>query len=236
MEGVILEDEQTPDLQRDCKAEKERMLKSRVDRQKHKDNLQLKLEPKPPTMAELHRVVVYVDNPIVLPSNWHAAAPMHEALITQRIHDATVFISNSPWDPNISLLSWAAALVGGWIMTPEVLLGQPGPCIKYNKALQTKRAVWFSIEFRASEAHLWVLILELLNKINHQRRPILDVRDYCNAKVRAANVSRSAEVLALVTQAEHAANPLPHVFSPRDFLHFIKHQDDTRTCIGLHGM
>ena len=49
MEGVILEDEQTPDLQRDCKAEKERILKSRLDGQKHKDNLQLKLEPKPPT-------------------------------------------------------------------------------------------------------------------------------------------------------------------------------------------
>ena len=118
-------------------------------------------------------------------------------------------------------------------MTPSVLCGTNGACVKYDAALATKRILWVSACFRESNPGIWLLILEAMS-CHANKWKLLDAPEaYAGAKVNAIKGNRSAEVLALVTADEAVANPLPHVFVAHTFLDFIKKRDVDRTSLGL---
>ena len=70
--------------------------------------------------------------------------------------------------------------------------------------------------------------------VDHKWTILLDVHAYSAARVKAVTASKPATVLALVTDVESVANPLPHTFKPSDFLDFIR--DVQRTTVGLPNM
>lgn len=229
-----MEHEQTRELRDQTQADLARTVKSRLKRETARCRIQQKMYADPPTIAELHRVVAYVDPETALPSNWHTAAPLHEARQTRAMHEATVFITSNPWQPSTELITWAAVLVGGWVLLPAVFMNRVGASIKFKKALGVQRTVWVSENARRENPRLWLLLLEIMNLVDHKWTILLDVHAYCAARVKAETAKRSAMVLSLVTDAESVANPLPHIFKPSDFLDFIR--DVERSTAGLPNM
>ena len=117
--------------------------------------------------------------------------------------DADLFVVLNPSDPG-QRIRWVAALKGARVAHPRYVIsgGRRGACVKYHAAVETKRSLWISEDFRAKHATL------------------ADIVDACCAGSKwkllvsraefAATVSRSMRgkatagksVLALVAKAE----------------------------------
>ena len=53
---------------------------------------------------------------------------------------------------------FAAALIGGWVITTPILYGQPGFSVLFKRAFDTKRRIWASDEFKQQDPEAWALM------------------------------------------------------------------------------
>ena len=221
-------------LVHDTLAEDARQLKSFDARQRHAARLDATIKACPPTATELHGCAVCLDvNPPAELTLWLAR---RRACISRQMHTARVFITANPWAPDDDRLRWAARLLGGWIMAPDVYMGQAtGPCLRFYPAFTTKRQLWVSSAFRAAFPSHWLLLLECLKMGTSKWALIGTAQEFARAKAHATAAKRSAEVLALLTADEATAQNMQkeHVFGPCEFLAFIEKKDDARSSTGL---
>ena len=111
--------------------------------------------------------------------------------------------------------------------------------MKHQRALQTRRHLWASAAFRESCPDIWATILEAMlahdGPCNWSLLPSPEA--WAVAKALAVEHSRSAEVLALLTEAEVGAMArAPHAFGPAGFLEFVARPDLEMSCLGLGRM
>ena len=111
-----------------------------------------------------------------------------------------------------------------------------GPFVKHFPSLATRRTVYVSPLFMASEAALWYHILSTIQSAVSRHRQwtrtwkfVLDAQDWATCKAKAVAKDRPKDVLALVTADE--ANPDVDALAPSDFLALIMKQDDSRTSV-----
>ncbi len=160
----------------------------------------------------------------------------YQATVSVNVHEATVAITTNPWQPALQQLHWFARLIGAWVVAPTVYMGlASGPALKFMPSLQTKRSVWVSDNFKTSHPALWLLILELATRLGGdcKWKFLGSAHDFAASKARALARKQGATVVALVTDAEAATNPLQHVFDPEAFLSFVGKVDRARTSLGL---
>jgi hypothetical protein len=158
--------------------------------------------------------------------------------VASDLHRASLFISADPRNPRNVLLTLAASLLGAWVVSPAVFLNNPGPCVKYNSGLWTKRAIWASPDFRMAFPRAWALILELLivHGGNHRWTVLGSAQEWATARAYAEKKAKPSEVLSLVGPAE--LNPiLKHTFTLEGLIAFIaKTPDPNKGSIGLVDM
>ena len=191
----------------------------------------------PPSHAELFRQKLFIDRHTLLPTTWDESICRHEIQIVDCLNKANVLITTQPWAFETVALTWAATLLGSWVLTPSMITDGSGPALKYKSALLVKRSVWVSDMFRSTHPDIWLVILESIHRCPAQKWNLLhSAADYAHAKVKAMNAKHSSQVLAFCTEDEVDANQLLHVFSSQAFLSFIKVIDVARTTLGLAGM
>ena len=123
-----------------------RRHRSLDERLRKEAKMSARLQPTPPTPDELHGQVVHVESGTGLPSNF-AGALASQAMQEGSITDASVWVTGDPWEPS-ELTQWGSVLKGGWILTPEVLLGtSTSPAVKHLSALKTRRTIYVSQSF-----------------------------------------------------------------------------------------
>ena len=233
----ILPEEQTDELKRKVIEEEKRKDSSMRSRVAHAKRLNDSIVASPPSHAELFRQKLFIDRHTLLPTTWDESICRHEIQIVDCLNKANVFITTQPWAPETVALTWAATLLGSWVLTPSMITDGSGPALKYKAALLVKRSVWVSDMFRSTHPHIWLVILESIHRYPaHKWNFIQSAADYAQAKVKAIKAKHSSQVLALCTEDEVAANKLVHVFSSQTFLSFIKVTDAARTTLGLAGM
>ena len=237
MQQLLNPGEVSCELEAATAMEQQRQLTSLKSRIASETSLANKLVASPPSEDELHGVSIFLDSDVSLPSDWHVAIASHEAFHCGIAHDHHIFITAHPWEPANILIAWSARLQGAWIMTPEVYSGKArGPVAKFEPALSVRRKLWVSPDFRNANPSIWLLILELLAKCRSRWTILATKQDWASEKARAIAQKRSAEVLALVTEAElhrEARGVLPHVLGPQAFLDFIERANESRTILGL---
>ena len=119
------------------------------------------LSAAPPTGDELRGSHVFLDAP---PSaDLQQAITLRGSRVTASAHVATVFIATHPWQPTQRLTTWAAVLLGAWVIPPETYVTASGVALKYESVLRTRRIVWVSAAARAAFPKTWLLLLELLS-------------------------------------------------------------------------
>ena len=159
--NLILPEETSTVLRTAAEQEEIRAQKSLKDRTREEANKRRLLRAEPPTSAELRRAVLYLDvAESDLPQGWQRAVSEKEGLISQSIEcPAAFYIAANPWQIN-NELGLAAALHGAWILAPRVYMGlDVGPAMKLKPALQTRRKIWVSDNFKTGCALAWVVIL-----------------------------------------------------------------------------
>ena len=154
MSGHLLAEEQTPQLDQAAFDEAKRQASSYT----------------PPTVEELKHCHCYLAEDVAS-SNlcnhvWHYKLSSLGGMVVNKLWDANLSVERDARVPKNTIVTLAACLVGAWIITPPVLLGLPGPCIKFKKAMGTKRFIWASPDFMAMHPLEWQLILELMNSVN----------------------------------------------------------------------
>ena len=157
--GQLLPEEVNDDLNALTLLEQVRQLKSLRARQAAGQNQLAQLQNAPPTKDELHRARIMLDTGMSS-SLESRDLSCHEALEVCDPWKATVFVAKTPWKVNNSMISWAAALLGVWIVTPASLRLELAPALKFTSALKTRRHIWMSAAFRREHILLTQLILE----------------------------------------------------------------------------
>ena len=243
MAGALLDEEVTEDLAGSVAAEADRQTKSLRARIRRADHLEAvarsacSVEDVCPAGSA---VFLDVDVPLPPGGDWEVLLARRRA---RRVHDlaaASVLVAADPWRPADRCLPWAAALRGLWIASPAVLDGARGPALKYQRALHPRRHLWVSIAFREGFPDMWAAILEAMlaadGPCNWHLLPTPEA--WAAAKALALQQSRSAEVLALLTEveADAAATDIPHAFGPTRFLEFVGRPDLEKSCLGLGRM
>ncbi len=227
----------TDSLQNDTAKEVQRRVTSLQARESRQARVHSAFKADPPTAQDLAGVIVHVDCadaevPLTLEA---AAARNHSYLVgpAQR-HRAGISIADNPWAPRAVMVTWAAVLLGRWVMTPSVYMGRAqGPAVLYKAALATKRQVWVSNEVRTQHPELWLLLLEAMSATPPAKQRWKLLQSPCAwaaAKAAAIKGGRAAEVLASVLSQ---ADPAAHVMGPSDFLKSIQHAQ--RSMLGLGG-
>ena len=166
---------------------------------------------------------------------WHYKLSSLGGMVVNKLWDANLFVERDARVPKNTIVTLAACLVGAWIITPPVLLGLPGPCIKFKKALGTKRFIWASPDFMAMHPLEWQLILELMNSVINKWTLLPSADAWALKKAQYEKKGKPAEVLALVSAHECAAN-VKHCFGLDDFIKFIASLDVTKGSIGSFSM
>ena len=213
-------------------AEADRQNKSYVQRVNARDRLRATLAPSPPSADELKQCRVFLDVPNGRSADQilrHALAS-HRAVSTDSMHTATIFIGDNPWHLTQRLVQWAAVLSGSWVVTPNVFIKGSGACVKYHSALETRRRVWVSEAARAAHPKTWILLLEVMSvQPRHKWTLLASAADFATAKVAAERAKRSAEVIALCSEAESQGMRSQHAFPASEFLKFITNVNKFRT-------
>ena len=124
---------------------------------------------------------------------------------------------------------------GSWVISPQVLVGRPGPSIKYNSSLMTKRILWASPAFRSAFPATWLVLLEIVAHCKNRWTLLSTAEQWALARASAEKKAKPSEVLALVDPSE-AKPHLKHVFATDDFVQFIASVDVAKGSIGLLNM
>jgi hypothetical protein len=154
-------------------------------------------------------------------------------------HEANIFVTGDPLATSTQTelrIKWAAALVGGKVCAPEVIIQKRnGPIIKYKCALDTRRSCWASPQFRAKHPRLWMTILETSSNYKDSKWKFIDdVSEYVIAKSKATDSKEPSAVVALLTTEEKAANhATSHAYDHRGLLDFIAKFDEGLSVLGL---
>jgi hypothetical protein len=143
----------------------------------------------------------------------------------------------NPWSVTDILVAWASALGGAWLVTPGVLEQGRGAAVKRLCALSTPRRFWVDNAFRNLHPELWLLLLEMVDKrkASAKWRFLLGAEAWAEAKAKAKQQARSAEVLALVGGSDSVVRERDHMFDAPSFLKCITRTDGMGS-LGLAGM
>ena len=233
--GHLLPGDHTAELENEAAAEIKRQTASYKTRTAARQKYIDRTTSTPPTISELEGVQIYFDDKLVLPDSWASKLDEYGGKKVQQVWTASMFIANNPTQPNNVLITLAATLRGAWVLSPQVFDGKPGPSIKFNGALRTRRKIWASPNFRASFNREWHVILELLSSQSHKWTILASSRDWANEKAHAESKKRPADVIALVV-TEELTPGLKHCFTPDAFIQFVSTTDQKKGSIGLLGM
>ena len=121
LQGLILPHEQTDVVQQATLEAIRQMAKSFNQRESFASRGVRQLASQLPSDAELQRATVFVESGTSLPSNWLGVLARYESRTVTSLHDASLFVVNNPWSVTDTLVAWASALGGAWLVTPEVL-------------------------------------------------------------------------------------------------------------------
>ncbi len=173
-----------------------------------------------------------------MPKEWLATLSKYSATVTREPHKATIFVAANPWQPSEPIVTWAACLIGTWVISPESFVGNRGPSLKYKAAIFTKRKVWASYTFRTDNPLHWLVMLEVLNAhpSTNQWTLLGSSAAWANARAHAERVKRPTEVLAFVGNGERLRLNMPHVFDGSSWKDFLPNIDPTRGSLGLLNM
>ena len=196
-QDLLLHEEQTEELKAEGLEELRRQAKSRAQRTARRARVSQLTSPSPPSDAELRQANVFIDRDVVLPEEWDSAVSKHQLRIVADVAEASIFVATNPWKPS-TCISWAACLIGAWVLNPSVIVTAKGPCLKYKAALNTKRTIWVSAEFKQRYSRIWLTILEALNRHVHRWKLLCSAEAWVHEKALALKNKRSSEVLALV--------------------------------------
>eukprot|EP00973_Karenia_brevis_P092428 12412383-Karenia_brevis.AAC.1 len=162
---------------------------------------------------------------------WRAVMEKHNGMVAGRgLEEATIFLSSCPRTPNNSAIQLAACLRGSWIISPEVLLGRNGPCVKFNSALTSKRFFFASSNFKAEFPLHWIAILSAYMTSRSKWKMLGSAEEWAMKKADFEGKKRRAEVIAMVGTSEVG----PHgCFVPDTLIAFLCNADVARGSIGL---
>ena len=241
MSGHLLAEEQTPQLDQEAFDEAKRQASSYRERAGKRAKYAHQTHATPPTVEELKHCHCYLAEDVassnVCDHVWHYKLSSLGGMVVNKLWDANLFVERDARVPKNTIVTLAACLVGAWIITPPVLLGLPGPCIKFKKALGTQRIIWASPDFMAMHPLEWQLILELMNSVINKWTLLPSADAWALKKAQYEKKGKPAEVLALVSAHECAANAnVKHCFELDDFIKFIASLDVTKGSIGSSSM
>lgn len=234
LQGLVLAQEQTAVVNQATLAEQQRMARSFKERESHASRVSTQLGSQLPTGADLQRAAVFVESGTSLPSNWQHVLARYEARAVTSLLDAKIFVVQNPWSVTDTLVAWASALGGAWLVTPGVLEHGRGAALKRPSALSTPRRIWVDHPFREQHPRLWLLILEMVNSRKAKWRFLASADAWAEAKAKAMQQARSAEVLALVGGSDNVREQ-DHIFDASMFLNFITRSDGVGS-LGMVGM
>ena len=151
----------------------------------------------------------------------------YEARAATSHHVAKIFVATNPWSVTDILVAWASALGGAWLVTPGVLEHGRGAAVKRLCALGTARRIWVDHAFRNLHPQLWLLLLDMVDKrqASAKWRFLPGAEAWAEAKAKAIQQARSAEVLALVGGNDSVVRERDHMFDAPSFLKFIARTD-----------
>ena len=106
----------------------------------------------------------------------------------------------------------------------------------FHPALHVRRKVWVSERYKQNTAMFWQILETLVAAAHPKRWSLLpSVESFVENKDKAIRQRRSASVIALVVDEEHAAfsELASHVFTTEQFLEFTRLLDPSRTFQGM---
>ena len=234
LHGSLLPEEHTDALRQASHAEAARRTVSYRDRTGVRQKFANRTIAVPPSLAELVGQV-YLDNGLMWKPEWLLRLGVLGASIASDVHVASVFVAKVPRSPCSSLVNLCAVMRGTWIISPEVLLGRPGPSVKYKSALVTKRVLWSTPAFRQNFRAEWLLILEVLSANSNRWTVLGSAHEWALARNIAEDKKRPAEVITLIGPGEGDPQ-LKHMFLPADCVAFLANTDPLKGSIGLLDM
>ena len=190
----------------------------------------------PQGQVESCKHIIFVDDSVSWNAELEARCRQLQGRVTLVVHMASLFLSREPTNPRNIGVTLSASLQGSWVLSPEVFLGKPGPSVKYRAALNVKRTVWASPNFRNAYPTDWLVMLELIKSHQPNQWTVLsDAREWANRKALAERKNRSAEVLGLLHTDEISPH-MKHCFNMKDALSFVSALDPNYGSIGLLHM
>ena len=235
LQGLILPHEQTDVVQQATLEAIQKMAKSFNQRESLASRGVRQLASQLPSDAELQRATVFVESGTSLPSNWLGVLARYESRTVTSLHDASLFVVNNPWSVTDTLVAWASALGGAWLVTPEVLEHGRGAALRRLSALATPRKIWVDNAFREQHPQIWHLILQLVDKYKAKWRFLPSAEAWAHAKAAAIHRARSTEVLALIGGNSANVCERNHVMDASGFLKFITRPAELSS-LGMAGM
>ena len=160
LQGLILPHEQTDVVQQATLEAIQKMAKSFNQRESLASRSVRQLASQLPSDAELQRATVFVESGTPLPSNWLWVLARYEARAVTPVHAADLFVVKNPWSVTDTLVAWASALGGAWLVTPEVLEHGRGTALRRLSAFATLRKSGWTMP-SASTPQIWLLSFTL---------------------------------------------------------------------------
>lgn len=239
--NVLLDGEDTAEFAAASAAEQRRMVASRLQRERSNASIKARLAARPLNNADLHGAKLFVDPETRLPADWSSYVFKHQISVVQEVHEANLFVAANPFNPTNCYVTFAAHLMGALVVSPAAITreAEHGAFVaaKCNHALAVKRNVWISPGFRTEHPRIWILLLELMTRRAHKWSLLNSADHWAVTKALAMRKKRSAEVIALLSNAEHVEHAaLPHVYTYESYLASIKKMDWANGEIGLLGM
>ena len=142
----------------------QRLAKLVKDRESHAPRVVRQLGSQLPSDADLQRATVCVDSGTSLLSNWLGVLARYESRTVTSLHAASLFVVNNPWSVTDTLIAWASALGGAWLVAPGVLGHGRGAALQRPSALSTPRGIWVGHAFRHGHPQSRLLCLEMVVK------------------------------------------------------------------------
>lgn len=134
------------------------------------------------------------------------------------VTDSDCFIVSDPTPKKLPVETrWAACLLGGYVVVPQVLTGSPGgAAVKFKAALLTKRDIWISPAFAAKHTDINTVILACVDHFAGCKWKLVaaaNAADYASVVAQAA-VSRRSRFIGLVVKTEVRALPACLICDP----------------------
>ena len=236
--GLLLGHERNAALEAAVSEQAKKDQKSFRERVNAKKKFSDATTAKPPTSREMWKCRIYIAGSVLMPNAWLATLSQVSGVVTRTVHSATIFVASNPSNPCEPIITWAAFLMGAWVVSPPVFVGQAGPSIKYMPSILVKRKVWASGAFRAEHPLHWLASLEILSGYASMSQWTLlaSAADWAHARAHAEKIKAPSGVIAFVSVAEAGQMSGCHAFDVSGAIGFLAHLDSTRGSLGLLGM